>query len=75
MMLNLSVGVYSLHSGLILEILLPDSTAGATGDLRHTVCLTSIYYRVPGNQELLIAHSETFEALVEKMRTLTWGIV
>ena len=35
MMLNLSVGVYSLHSGLILEILLPDSTAGATGDLSN----------------------------------------
>ena len=40
-----------------------------------TVRLTSIYYRVPGNQELLIAHSETFKGLVEEMRTLTWGIV
>ena len=36
----------------------------------RTVRLTSIYYRVTGNQELLVAPCGTF--VVEKIRSLTW---
>ncbi len=39
-----------------------------------TVRLTSIYYRVTGNQELLTALSETLVRLVEKTRSLTLGV-
>ena len=34
-----------------------------------TVCLTSIYYRVTGNQELLVAPSETFVRLLKNKKS------
>jgi hypothetical protein len=40
-----------------------------------TVCLTSIYYRVSGNQKFCFAPNETIDWWVKKVRSPTCGMV
>ena len=41
----------------------------------HTVCLTSIYYQVPGNREFCVAPSKTSVGLGKIIISLICGIV